>query len=223
MTDLVDEMPSYPVSTYVSARRRAVRAARAARSAQLLRAASRTFVVRGHHAAGMDEIAALAGVGKPILYQHFSGKLKLYLAVLHSRADTLVSGPLQALRSTSDNHQRVRAAVQAYFDFVDDEARGFRLIFESGIVSEPLVQRLVDRATDARVDAVFELVFQNSRLDPYQSRILAVGMVGASQVTARYWLDTARLVPKHQAVETAVALWWSGLSGIQLQVADRSR
>lgn len=35
----------------------------------------------------------------------------------------------------------------------------------------------------------------------------------ASQVTASYWLDTGRPVPKHQAVEVAVALFWSGLSG----------
>jgi hypothetical protein len=37
-------------------------------------AASRTFVLRGYHAASMDEIAAQAGVSKPVLYQHFSSK-----------------------------------------------------------------------------------------------------------------------------------------------------
>ncbi|MEV0545094.1 TetR/AcrR family transcriptional regulator [Nocardia salmonicida] len=221
MTDLVDEGPSYRVSAYVSARRQAARAAHAVRHPQLLAAASRTFVLHGYHAASMGEIAAQAGVSKPILYQHFSGKLQLYLAVLHSHADALVSGVLQALHSTPDNHQRVRAAVEAYFDFVDDEAQGFRLVFESGIVNEPSVQRIVERATEACVNAVFELVTQGSRLDPYQARVWAVGMVGASQVTARYWLDTGRPVPKHQAVEVAVALYWSGLSCIPLRAADR--
>ncbi|APE34701.1 TetR family transcriptional regulator [Nocardia mangyaensis] len=223
MTDLVDEGPSYRVSAYVSARRKASRAARMARHPKLLAAASRTFVLRGYHAASMDEIAARASVSKPILYQHFSGKLELYLAVLQGHADALVSGVLLALRSTDDNHQRVRAAVEAYFDFVDDESQGFRLVFESGIVNESSVHRIVDRATEACVDAVFELVTQDSQLGPYQARIWAVGIVGASQVTARYWLDTGRTVPKHQAVEVAVAQYWSGLSGIPPQTVDRPR
>src|SRR3546814_3267758 len=75
----------------------------------------------------MDEIAECAGVSKPVLYQHFPGKLELYVAVLQSYVDSLISGVRQALRSTTDNKQRVRAAVQAFFDFVDNDPQGFRL------------------------------------------------------------------------------------------------
>ena len=41
-------------------------------------------------------------------------------------------------------------------------------------------------------------------LDPYRARILAVGLVGASQFTARYWLEAARPIPKEEAVEITV-------------------
>ncbi|MBP0657182.1 helix-turn-helix transcriptional regulator, partial [Mycobacterium tuberculosis] len=79
----------------------------------LLHAASEVFVLRGYHAAGMDEISQVAGVSKPVLYQHFTSKLELYIAVLQNYVDMLVSSVRQALRSTTDNRQRVRAAVQA--------------------------------------------------------------------------------------------------------------
>ncbi|MFD8102309.1 TetR/AcrR family transcriptional regulator [Nocardia fluminea] len=223
MTDLVEEAPPYRVSAYASARRHAARAARAGRRTQLLAAASRTFVQRGYHGAGMDEIAGSAGVSKPVLYQHFSGKLELYLAVLHGHSDVLVERVVQALRSASDNHQRVQAAVQAYFDFVDDEAQGFRLVFGSEVVSEPSVQWTVEQATDACVNAVFDVVEQYSSLDPYQARVFAVGLVGASQVTARYWVDSGRPGSKREAVEATVALCWGGLSGVPLQNVDRLR
>ncbi len=109
------------------------------RRGQLLAAASEVFVDRGYHAAGMDEIADRAGVSKPVLYQHFSSKLELYLAVLQRHVDNLVYGVRQALRTTTDNRQRLRAAVQAFFDFIEHDGQGYRLIFQNDYVTEPQV------------------------------------------------------------------------------------
>ena len=221
MTDLADRSPGPAPARRPGAGRspgkRGGRLPRDERRQQLLAAASEVFVTRGYHAAGMDEISECAGVSKPVLYQHFPSKLELYLAVLQGYVDNLISGVRQALRSTTDNRQRVRAAVQAFYDFVDNEMQGFRLVFESDLMGEPQVQRRVDAATEACVDAVFDLVAQDSGLDPYRARILAVGLVGASQVTARYWLDADRPIPKEEAVDTTVALAWGGLSHIPLQ------
>src|SRR5665647_3531894 len=76
------------VSMRSDTRGRGVRLPRSARRAQLLEAAQEVFVESGYHAAAMDEIADRAGVSKPVLYQHFPGKLDLYLALLdqHSGA-----------------------------------------------------------------------------------------------------------------------------------------
>jgi len=62
---------------------------REARRAQLLDAARTVFVAQGYHAAAMDDIADRAGVSKPVLYQHFPGKLDLYLALLDAGIDDL--------------------------------------------------------------------------------------------------------------------------------------
>ncbi|MEE2034413.1 TetR/AcrR family transcriptional regulator [Rhodococcus chondri] len=203
--------------------KRGARMPRDERRAQLLGAASEVFVTHGYHAAGMDEIAECAGVSKPVLYQHFPGKLELYCAVLQNYVDVLISGVRQALRSTTDNRQRVRAAVQAFFDFVDNDSQGFRLVFESDLMGEHEVARRVEQATEACVDAVFDLVSHDSGLDPYRARILAVGLVGTSQFTARYWLDASRPISKEDAVDTTVALAWGGLKHVPLQPELRRR
>ena len=65
-----------------AARPRGGRLPRRARRAQLLTSALEVFVAQGYHAAAMDDIAERAGVSKPVLYQHFPGKLDLYLALL---------------------------------------------------------------------------------------------------------------------------------------------
>ena len=67
------------------------------RRAQLLESALEVFVAQGYHAAAMDDIAERAGVSKPVLYQHFPGKLDLYLALLDASCDTIIDNCREAL------------------------------------------------------------------------------------------------------------------------------
>ena len=199
-----------------SATRRGNRLPRDERRGQLLAAASDVFVDRGYHAAGMDEIADRAGVSKPVLYQHFTSKLELYLAVLQQHVENLVSGVRQALRTTTDNRQRVRAAVAAFFDFIEHDGQGYRLIFENDYVTEPQVAAQVKVATEACTDAVFDLISHDSGLEPHRARMIAVGLVAISVDSARYWLNNERPISKEDAVGGTVHFIWGGLSHVPL-------
>ena len=90
---------------------RGQRLPRSARRAQLLEAAQAAFVESGYHAAAMDDIAERAGVSKPVLYQHFPGKLELYLALLDKHSEGLELLVREALASTHDNKERVYASI----------------------------------------------------------------------------------------------------------------
>ena len=83
------------------ARPRGGRMPRKDRRAQLLESALEVFVAQGYHAAAMDDIAERAGVSKPVLYQHFPGKLDLYLALLDVSCDTIIENCRRALDSTA--------------------------------------------------------------------------------------------------------------------------
>jgi AcrR family transcriptional regulator len=192
---------------------RGVRLPRTARRAQLLAAAQDVFVANGYHAAAMDEIAERAGVSKPVLYQHFPGKLELYLALLETHVDELVDRVRTAMESTTDNKLRVNAAVAAFFDFVDGEGQAFRMVFESDLRGEPAVQDAVERATTASVDAITQTITADAGLSEDQARLLAVGLVGLSQVSARFWLDTDRRLDKPEAVGLISTLAWRGIGG----------
>jgi AcrR family transcriptional regulator len=199
-----------------AASRRGNRLPRDERRGQLLIVASDVFVDHGYHAAGMDEIADRAGVSKPVLYQHFSSKLELYLAVLARHVENLVSGVQQALSTTTDNRQRLHAAVQAFFDFIEHDSQGYRLIFENDFVTEPEVAAQVRVATESCIDAVFALISADSGLDPHRARMIAVGLVGISVDCARYWLDSDRPISKSDAVDGTVQFAWGGLSHVPL-------
>lgn len=216
MSDLANTAEHHPTQAATTERRKGNRLPRDERRVQLLAAASEIFVDRGYHAAGMDEIAERAGVSKPVLYQHFSSKLELYLAVLQQHVDNLVSGVRQALRTTTDNRKRLRAAVQAFFDFIEHDSQGYRLIFENDYVSEPQVAAQVKVATEACTDAVFDLISHDSGLDPHRARMIAVGLVSTSVDCARYWLGAQRPISKEDAVEGTVHFAWGGLSHVPL-------
>ncbi|MFL6142351.1 MAG: TetR/AcrR family transcriptional regulator [Labedaea sp.] len=192
---------------------RGARLPRNARRAQLLAAAQDIFAANGYHAAAMDEIAERAGVSKPVLYQHFPGKLELYMALLDTHVDELIRRVDDAMASTTDNKVRVRNAVGAYFDFVDEESQAFRLVFESDLRGEPAVQDAVERATEASVRAITATITADAGLDVERARLLAVGLVGVSQVTARAWLADKRPVPKEEAVALISNLAWKGIGG----------
>ncbi|HEU5469646.1 MAG TPA: TetR/AcrR family transcriptional regulator [Actinophytocola sp.] len=186
---------------------------RTARRAQLLAAAQDVFAANGYHAAAMDEIAERAGVSKPVLYQHFPGKLELYMALLDTHVDELIRRVTEAMAGTTDNKLRVRNAVGAYFDFVDGESQAFRLVFESDLRGEPAVQDAVERATEASVRAITATITADAGLDDVRARLLAVGLAGVSQVAARGWLADQRPIPKDEAVALISTLIWRGIGG----------
>ncbi|HEX8760022.1 MAG TPA: TetR/AcrR family transcriptional regulator [Pseudonocardiaceae bacterium] len=204
------------VSTRAGGTPRGVRMPRDERRAQLLVAATDVFVNNGYHATVMDDIAEHAGVSKPVLYQHFPGKLELYLALLERHTGELVRRVRGAIEEIHDNRQRVLNAVRAYFDFVDDDGGAFRLVFESDLRNQPAVQTVVERAYTACVAAIAQAVVADAGLDTDRAWLVAVGVVGVSEHSARYWLSHQRAVPKDEAVALTASLAWKGLAGFPL-------
>jgi AcrR family transcriptional regulator len=170
---------------------RSSRMPRQMRRALLLDAALEAFVSNGYHSAAMDDIAVRAGVSKPVLYQHFPGKLDLYLAVLETSSESLIRKVQAALASTHDNKARVYATIEAYFAFVADEAAAYRLLFESDLTNEPEVVARVSRTDEKCAELVSEVIAEDTGLSNEDALLLASGLTGMAQTAARRWLPRA--------------------------------
>lgn len=179
---------------------------------QLLDAAQSVFVERGYHAAAMDEIADRAGVSKPVLYQHFPGKLDLYLALLDQHCDTLEGLVRDALRRPADdNTDRVAATIGAYYEFIADEGAAFRMIFESDLTSVPQVRARLDGVEFACAEALADVISADTGIDDESALLLGVGLAGMAQITARHWLGQNGQLDREQAAQLIGALAWRGL------------
>ena len=197
-------------------RPRGGRLPRRERRAQLLTSALEVFVAHGYHAAAMDDIAERAGVSKPVLYQHFPGKLELYLALLETSCDAIIANCGAALESTQDNKQRVAAAIDAFYEYVAADTGAFRLVFESDLTNEPAVRGQVERVTNECADLIAGVIHDDTGLPAPASRLLAVSLVGMAQVSARFWLSEKGAIPQGAAASLVAGLAWRGIRGYPL-------
>src|SRR3954469_23788825 len=152
-------------------------------------APSLVFAAKGYHAAAMDDIAELAGVSKPVLYQHFPSKLDLYLALLDTSCERLIEVVEEALDSTDDNAARVVATMGAFYDFVNSASGEFRFVFESDLTGDGQVQQRLWRVNNQLADSIAEVIAEDTELPAAQAKLLAISLVGVAQVSARYWVS----------------------------------
>lgn len=190
---------------------RGTRLPREARRAQLLQSALTVFVESGYHAAGMDEIADRASVSKPVLYQHFPGKLELYLALLDMACDQIMDAVRDALGSTTDSEGRVVATMDAYLDYVARNGGAYRLVFESDLRQEPQVAERVHRVQRETSKAIADLVTEQTGLSVAEARLVATGIVGMAETAARDWLGQGSAISQEDAARLLANLVWRGL------------
>lgn len=169
-------------------------------------------MANGYHGAAMDEIAEVAQVSKPVLYQHFPGKRELYIALLESHLAELTSQLENALQSTSDNKRRVHATMRAYFHFIAQDSQAHRLVFESDLNNDPDVSSRLEAFNAHFGDAIAGVIAEDTRLSHLEATLLGRALAGMAQVSARYWLETDGSLDIDDASELIYRLAWRGIS-----------
>ena len=191
---------------------RTTRLPREERRRQLMRAAQEVFVSNGFHGAAMDDIADTARVSKPVLYQHFPGKRELYLALLEDHLETLTQFLTTALTSTTDNRERVRETMRAYFRFVAQDSQGHRLVFESDLTSDQEVSARIEAFNARFANSIAGVIAEDTKLPPVEAKLLGRALAGMAQVSTRYWLETDGDLDIEAASELVYRLAWRGIS-----------
>ncbi len=183
------------------------------RRAQLLEVARRVFGTSGFHAVSMDEVAEEAGVTKPILYDHFSSKKDLYLALLDEDLAALHDMVRQALASPIGNRERIRASFQAYFDFVHEQADGFRLLMQETVGAEREFRERVHAFRDEILREVADLIERESsgRLDREEAETVALALIGMVETVAQR-KRIGSVEGRRESVDLLVRLAWRGVT-----------
>lgn len=162
----------------------------------------------------MEEVAREAGVTKPILYDHFDSKEALYLALIEADALELEERVRNALRAPTGNRERIRAAYQAYFDFVDEHAEGFSLFLREAVNPVQLSSR-VAHVRERILSEVAGLLVRGSggSITDEDAATVAVGLVAMVEAGAQRAPGGDREERRGQ-VDALVRLAWRGITGL---------
>lgn len=192
---------------------RAKRLPREQRRRQLLDCALQVFVAQGYHNASMDDIAEVARVSKPVLYQHFPGKHELFLDLLDTHLGQLEGMLIEALASTDDNKERVSATMTAFFEFIDREDEAYRLIFTSGMDNDDAVTLRMERFHDAVAVAIAEVIADDTGQPMAEATLLGHGLIGMVLSAARHWSRLSERPGLEVSSQLTSRLAWRGISG----------
>ncbi|MEV6178442.1 TetR/AcrR family transcriptional regulator [Streptomyces sp. NPDC052016] len=164
------------------------------RRQQLIGVALELFARRSPDEVSIDEIAAAAGISRPLVYHYFPGKLSLYEAALRRASQDLAGrfaepheGPLGA---------RLLRVMRRYFDFVDEHGPGFSALMRGG----PAVG---SSTTNALIDSVRQAAYEQilSHLEitdpPARLELVVRSWISLAESTALIWLD-GRRIPREE-------------------------
>jgi AcrR family transcriptional regulator len=163
---------------------------------------------------GMDEIAAEAGVTKPVLYRHFTDKADLYYAVGMRATDMLMAKIVPALADDAAIYERIRRAVDCYVGFLDEYRELYRFLV---LRPHPTKQDLVQRDKLKIAEVLAELLgayLKLFRLDPVIAGPSGYGIVGLVQSAGEWWLDHPDEMTRDQLTDHLTMLIWHGIDGV---------
>lgn len=181
------------------------------RAPQMLDVAVRVFGERGYHGASMDEIAAAAGVTKPMFYAYFGSKDDLYAACIDHVAHQLEAALAQAGADEESTERQTWARLLAFFRFVDERRAEWRVLRrEAGEFGDELA-----RARETIVQLTLRQLEEAApgTASPEELLPLAHSLAGAAEALANWWIDN----PGESAEAIAVRhmnLIWLGLEGM---------
>jgi AcrR family transcriptional regulator len=192
------------------------------RREQLIEIGRKLFADKGFEGTTVEEIAAKAGVSKPVVYEHFGGKEGLYAVVVDREIRKLLDGITGAL--TSEGHARVllEQAALALLDYIEGSTDGFRILVRdspTGQSTGSFASLISDVAS--QVEHILAAEFKRQKLDPKTAPIYAQMLVGMVALTGQWWLDS-RKFKKADVAAHLVNLAWNGLAGIEARPTLRT-
>jgi AcrR family transcriptional regulator len=186
------------------------RVPRPVRERQLLDIAERQFAERGYDDVSIEEIARLAGVSRPIVYEYLGDKEAIYLACLRRARSELEHQILGAAKSARTPQEALARAASAYLEFVECRGQRWAVLFDRA----GLARHGADEAARLRFATVSRIRDLIVRLapdtDPTKAEAFAHAVSGSSEQMAKWWRANPQ-VTRDEVHALQAAFAWGGL------------
>jgi AcrR family transcriptional regulator len=180
------------------------------RRQQLLDIGRRLFAERGFEGTSIEEIAAQAGVSKPVVYEHFGGKEGLYAVVVDREVERLTTMTTMLFEGPHSK-PKFEAAAVSLLRYIEDNADGFRILVRDSSPSGSGTYGTLLADIAGQVEYIVADFLKSRGRDPKLAPMYAQMMVGMVAFTGQWWLD-ARKPKLEEVAANMIDLAWNGLS-----------
>ena len=186
------------------------------RREQLPTISRRLFAEKGLDGTSIEEIAAQAGVSKPVVYEHFGGKEGLYAVVVDREVGRFLEMATRLLGG-EDTMPKFEAAAVSLLRYIQDNSDGFRiLVRDSNPTSGSGTFASLISDVASQVEYILGDVLAERGYDPKLAPMYAQMLVGMVAFTGQWWLD-ARTPNIEVVAAHLVNLAWNGLAQLDPQ------
>lgn len=196
-------------------RPRGPRRSRDERRGELLDAAERAIRRIGPQAS-MDELAAEAGITKPILYSHFGDKAGLAAALTERVAAELDRTLVASMSKVQSPEQVVSSTIDAFCSFVETETELYHFLWYAAMHhadrsgGKLLITGFADQIAFTIGSALRQVGEDSGAAEPW-----AYAIVGMTLTAGEWWLER-RTMTRDDLVSYLTRLLWGGLAGAGL-------
>src|SRR5260370_40300035 len=162
------------------------------RRQQLLDIGRRLFAERGFEGTSIEEVAAQAGVSKPVVYEHFGGKEGLSSVVGDREVERLLT-MATTLLGGGHTREKFEAAAVGLLRYIDDNADGFRILVRDsnpGSTTGTYGTLLSDIA--GQVEYILADFLSSRAHDPKLAPLYAQMLAGMAAFTGQCWRDARK-------------------------------
>jgi len=185
------------------------------RREQLLDVGRALFAERGYDGTSVEEIAARAGVSKPIVYEHFGGKEGLYAVVVDREVQALMDSFSTALSGEAPR-ELLEQACMVLLTYVEESSDGFRILVRESPVGTERGGGFATIMSDvaSQVEYIIVREFKARGFETKLAGLYSQALVGMVALTGQWWQDHRK--PKRDEVAAhLVNLAWNGLSQLE--------
>jgi len=164
----------------------------------------------------MAQVAAVAGVSKPVLYRYFADKAELWLAVGEHVARVVVDQITPVVARVRAERELVAATIDAYLVAIETGPELYHFLVHRSNV--PGMPHLIAGAARTVATELARAVGDRLRalgLDAGPAEPWAYGMVGMVQSVGDWWIVHERPISRAALTEYLTALLWNGLDGVR--------
>ena len=190
---------------------------RAEREVLMLDVAEQIFGELGYQASSMDEIAARAGVSKPMLYHYYGSKERLFLACLRRARDGMRTAILSGVGAGTRADEQLYLALVGWFGFIDSHPQLWKMLVDEGLLEFGPAAAEIEAIRGEHTELIATLILAHGPpgrdANLIEVELVAAAVSGAAERITRWRTRHPDLTPQRTA-RHLMQLIWVGLAGL---------